>query len=51
MLLLTIGLVVPAIRTMLLSLMDRDSNEWVGLANYSWMFSDELDHPGADQHA
>ncbi|MBQ0901865.1 carbohydrate ABC transporter permease [Micromonospora sp. U21] len=39
-LLLTIGLVVPAIRTTLLSLMDKDSNEWVGLANYSWMFSD-----------
>ncbi|RLP92081.1 sugar ABC transporter permease [Micromonospora sp. BL4] len=39
-LLLTIGLVVPAIRTTLLSLMDRDSNEWVGLANYSWMFSE-----------
>ncbi|MEH0929337.1 carbohydrate ABC transporter permease [Micromonospora sp. CPCC 205558] len=39
-LLLTIGLVVPAIRTMLLSLMDKDSNEWVGLANYSWMFSE-----------
>ncbi|RLP97812.1 carbohydrate ABC transporter permease [Micromonospora sp. CV4] len=39
-LLLTIGLVVPAIRTTLLSLMDKDSNEWVGLANYSWMFSE-----------
>ena len=40
-LLLTIGLVVPAIRTTLLSLMDKDSNEWVGLANYRWMFSDD----------
>ncbi|MEU0550881.1 carbohydrate ABC transporter permease [Micromonospora sp. DT44] len=39
-LLLTIGLVVPAIRTMLLSLMNGGSTEWVGLRNYSWMFSD-----------
>ncbi|MCO1598201.1 sugar ABC transporter permease [Micromonospora sp. RHAY321] len=40
-LLLGIGLVVPAIRTTLLSLMDRDSNDWVGLRNYGWMFSDD----------
>ncbi|MFF5055782.1 carbohydrate ABC transporter permease [Micromonospora sp. NPDC000663] len=39
-LLLTIGLVVPAIRTMLLSLMNGSSTEWVGLRNYGWMFSD-----------
>ncbi|PWR06394.1 ABC transporter permease [Micromonospora acroterricola] len=39
-LLLTIGLVVPAIRTTLLSLMDSDSTNWVGLRNYGWMFSD-----------
>lgn len=39
-LLLTIGLVVPAIRTMLLSLMNGGSTEWVGLRNYGWMFSD-----------
>ncbi|MDG4756344.1 sugar ABC transporter permease [Micromonospora sp. WMMD710] len=39
-LLLTIGLVVPAIRTMLLSLMDGSSSNWVGLRNYGWMFSD-----------
>ncbi|SIN16503.1 carbohydrate ABC transporter permease [Micromonospora cremea] len=39
-LLLTIGLVVPAIRTTLLSLMNRDSTNWVGLDNYAWMFSD-----------
>ncbi|MEU7928835.1 sugar ABC transporter permease [Micromonospora sp. NPDC049801] len=39
-LLLTIGLVVPAIRTVLLSLMNGGSTEWVGLRNYSWMFSD-----------
>ncbi|WP_405429941.1 carbohydrate ABC transporter permease [Micromonospora sp. NBC_00617] len=40
-LLLTIGLVVPAIRTVLLSLMNGSSTEWVGLRNYSWMFSDD----------
>ncbi|MEU4553451.1 carbohydrate ABC transporter permease [Micromonospora violae] len=40
-LLLTIGLVVPAIRTVLLSLMDRSSTNWVGLRNYSWMFSED----------
>ncbi|MBM0231790.1 sugar ABC transporter permease [Micromonospora sp. STR1_7] len=39
-LLLTIGLVVPAIRTTLLSLMDGSSTNWVGLRNYGWMFSD-----------
>ncbi|MET8255592.1 sugar ABC transporter permease [Micromonospora sp. NPDC005197] len=40
-LLLTIGLVVPAIRTVLLSLMDGSSTNWVGLRNYGWMFSDD----------
>ncbi|WCN80476.1 carbohydrate ABC transporter permease [Micromonospora sp. LH3U1] len=40
-LLLAIGLVVPAIRTVSLSLMDRESNNWVGLRNYGWMFSDD----------
>ncbi|MFG3557733.1 carbohydrate ABC transporter permease [Micromonospora sp. NPDC047557] len=40
-LLLTIGLVVPAIRTLLLSLMDGSSTSWVGLRNYGWMFSDD----------
>ncbi|MEV4811544.1 carbohydrate ABC transporter permease [Micromonospora avicenniae] len=39
-LLLTIGLVVPAIRTVLLSFMDSNSTNWVGLHNYGWMFSD-----------
>ncbi|KAB1940397.1 sugar ABC transporter permease [Micromonospora sp. ALFpr18c] len=39
-LLLVIGLVVPAIRTTLLSLMDGSSSNWVGLRNYGWMFSD-----------
>ncbi|WP_406072431.1 carbohydrate ABC transporter permease [Micromonospora sp. NBC_01638] len=40
-LLLLVGLVVPAIRTTLLSLMDGSSTNWVGLRNYSWMFSDD----------
>ncbi|KWV33818.1 carbohydrate ABC transporter permease [Micromonospora rifamycinica] len=40
-LLLTIGLVVPALRTVLLSFMDSGSTEWVGLRNYSWMFSED----------
>ncbi|MFE9189281.1 carbohydrate ABC transporter permease [Micromonospora sp. NPDC007208] len=40
-LLLVVGLVVPAIRTMLLSLMNRTSTEWVGLDNFGWMFSDD----------
>ncbi|MEU4773038.1 sugar ABC transporter permease [Micromonospora sp. NPDC023644] len=40
-LLLTIGLIVPAIRTTLLSFMDGGSNEWVGLRNYGWMFSED----------
>ncbi|TNH30508.1 sugar ABC transporter permease [Micromonospora orduensis] len=40
-LLLTIGLVVPAIRTVLLSLMDGSSTNWVGLRNYGWMFSED----------
>jgi alpha-glucoside transport system permease protein len=40
-LLLTIGLVAPAIRTTLLSFMDRGSNDWVGLGNYTWMFSED----------
>ncbi|MFG3707903.1 carbohydrate ABC transporter permease [Micromonospora sp. NPDC047670] len=40
-LLLTIGLVVPAIRTTMLSFMDAGSNDWVGLRNYGWMFSED----------
>ncbi|MGN9812724.1 carbohydrate ABC transporter permease [Micromonospora sp. BQ11] len=40
-LLLMVGLVVPAIRTVLLSFMDRTSTDWVGLRNYTWMFSDD----------
>ncbi|NES16782.1 MULTISPECIES: carbohydrate ABC transporter permease [Micromonospora] len=37
---LIVGLVVPAIRTTVLSLMDKDSANWVGLRNYGWMFSE-----------
>ncbi|RKN42040.1 carbohydrate ABC transporter permease [Micromonospora endolithica] len=40
-LLLLIGLVVPALRTILLSLMDRRSENFVGLDNYVWMFADD----------
>ncbi|SCG14541.1 carbohydrate ABC transporter membrane protein 1, CUT1 family [Micromonospora echinofusca] len=40
-LLLTIGLVVPAIRTTLLSFMNASGNDWVGLRNYGWMFSED----------
>ncbi|GIJ80811.1 alpha-glucoside transport system permease protein [Micromonospora phaseoli] len=40
-LLLLIGLVVPAIRTTLLSFMDGGSQNWVGLDNYRWMFADD----------
>ncbi|MFG3599315.1 carbohydrate ABC transporter permease [Micromonospora chersina] len=38
---LLVGLVVPAVRTTLLSFMDKDSSNWVGLANYTWMFSED----------
>jgi alpha-glucoside transport system permease protein len=40
-LLLTIGLVVPAVRTVLLSFMDGRRENWVGLDNYSWMFAQD----------
>ncbi|MEU7996789.1 sugar ABC transporter permease [Micromonospora sp. NPDC049060] len=40
-LLLAIGLVVPAVRTLLLSFMDQGSDNWVGLRNYGWMFSED----------
>ncbi|TDC34948.1 sugar ABC transporter permease [Micromonospora sp. 15K316] len=39
-LLLTVGLVVPAIRTTLLSFMNGNSTSWVGLRNYGWIFSE-----------
>ncbi|GGS67631.1 hypothetical protein GCM10010156_28250 [Planobispora rosea] len=37
--LLAIGLVVPAVRTTLLSFMSGDGTAWVGLDNYIWMFT------------
>jgi alpha-glucoside transport system permease protein len=37
--LVLIGLVVPVIRTLLLSLKSGDGSQWVGLDNYGWMFS------------
>lgn len=37
--LLLIGLVIPAVRTVLLSFMNGNRTEWVGLDNYVWMFS------------
>ncbi|MBX7265499.1 sugar ABC transporter permease [Micromonospora sp. Llam7] len=40
-LLLMIGLVVPALRTTLLSFMDGSSQNFVGLDNYRWMFADD----------
>jgi alpha-glucoside transport system permease protein len=38
-LLLAIGLVIPALRTIVLSLKDARSQNWVGLENYQWMFT------------
>lgn len=40
-LLLGIGLLVPMGRTVLLSLRDQFGNEWVGLENYGWMFTQD----------
>lgn len=37
--LVLIGLVVPLIRTTILSFQNGDSSGWVGLENYGWMFS------------
>ncbi|MFC3822864.1 carbohydrate ABC transporter permease [Planomonospora venezuelensis] len=37
--LLGIGLVVPAVRTTVLSFMNGDGTAWVGLDNYAWMFT------------
>lgn len=34
--LLGVGLIYPAIRTIIMSFMDRRSEEWVGLENYAW---------------
>jgi alpha-glucoside transport system permease protein len=38
-LLLMIGLIIPAIRTTVLSFKDADRADWVGLDNYRWMFT------------
>ncbi|MEV4410735.1 sugar ABC transporter permease [Catellatospora sp. NPDC049609] len=40
-LLLLVGLVVPAIRTLILAFMNADSSEFVGLDNFVWMFTDK----------
>ncbi|MBT8225713.1 MAG: sugar ABC transporter permease [Dactylosporangium sp.] len=37
---LTIGLVIPAIRTTTLSFFDSGGSEWVGFKNYEWMFTE-----------
>ncbi len=49
-LLLGIGLVVPAVRTTGLSFMDAGSDSWVGLANYRWMFAQDDIRAGPAQH-
>ncbi|GGO66889.1 alpha-glucoside transport system permease protein AglF [Microbacterium nanhaiense] len=41
-LLLVVGLIYPAIRTMWMSLMDKRSDEFVGLDNYAYLFNDGL---------
>jgi alpha-glucoside transport system permease protein len=38
-LLLGVGLIYPALRTMAMSFMDNRSESWVGLANYEWVFT------------
>jgi alpha-glucoside transport system permease protein len=40
-LLMTIGLVIPAVRTFVLSFKDGTSVNWVGFENYSWMFAQD----------
>ena len=37
--LLAIGLVIPAVRTILLSFRNSDETRWVGIDNYVWMFT------------
>ncbi|MEE6273986.1 carbohydrate ABC transporter permease [Georgenia wangjunii] len=37
--LLGVGLIYPAIRTTMMSFMDRSSSTWVGLDNYAWVLS------------
>ncbi len=38
---LTVGLIIPAIRTTVFSFMNADSGRFVGLDNYLWMFTQE----------
>jgi len=38
-LLLTVGLIYPAVRTAILAFFDRTGREFVGLANFEWMFT------------
>jgi alpha-glucoside transport system permease protein len=40
-LLLTIGLIIPAVRTFVLSFKDGGSVDWVGIENYTWMFAQD----------
>lgn len=37
----TIGLIIPTFRTGILSLKDRTSENWVGLENYGWVFTND----------
>jgi len=39
--LLTVGLLAPAIRTLILSFKGSQSHTWVGLSNYKWLFTDD----------
>jgi alpha-glucoside transport system permease protein len=40
-LLLLVGLVIPAVRTIILSLLNGNSSEFVGLRNYGWIFQED----------
>ena len=42
-LLLVMGLIVPAIRTIFASTQDASGNEFVGWANYQWIFDSQFD--------
>ncbi len=39
-LLLTVGLLLPALRTVVLSFTDSGGDAWAGFGNYAWMFTD-----------
>ncbi len=41
--LLIVGLIVPAVRTIMDSTLDSSGNEFVGLANYQWIFESQFD--------